>query len=205
VSSLLAVLRCNGERTENIAWQRLEAPEKRRISVSPFEDAVRVCFDLALESGAEWLMVADADVLTADGAIQALQRHAQRCAEDVWHFQGRIHCKLYMGEREGGHRMYRVSHLYKARALIRRAQRVESDLLKRYPAKSEKIGLVTGRHDFQQWFRDIHRKAAAHRQKHRGWRKLVKTWEASGDPDLEVAALGWRGLPLDRPEKEPLQ
>jgi hypothetical protein len=200
------VVRSNGERTKDLCVEllRQEGLEPHVLSVQPFSEAVRQCFQIGIESGAEWLLTADADVLTIPGAVEKLLAHTK---PDLFHVQGRIRCKLYMGLRDGGHRLYRVDALPEALEHLTDAVRVESNcrnhmVLKGH--KHRKVDVVCGLHDYEQWYRDIYRKAAAHRKKHGQWQHHLK-WAQSADPDLRVAACGWAGKPLVIDEKGPIE
>lgn len=210
----VAVLRANGERTEDVAHTLLSEQAEAAggnvhvLHISPFFAAVQECFRIGLESGADWLMVADADVLTSPGVVARLLELAAGMPTDVMHFQGLIHDKLWMGERRGGHRMWRVAHLESAQAGIRDSVRVEADMIRRITGpglRSVKVNFVTGRHDYEQRYADLYRKAAAHSRKHAKWEDaVVPKWKRSADADLRCAYAGWRGARWEADEKPPL-
>lgn len=210
----VAALRANGERTEDVAHTLLSEQAEAAggnvhvLHVSPFFAAVQECFRIGLESGADWLMVADADVLTAPGAVDRLLALTAQMPPDVMHFQGLIRDKLWMGDRRGGHRMWRAAHLESALAGISDSVRVEADMLRRITGsglRSVKVNFVTGWHDYEQRYADLYRKAAAHRRKHAKWADtVVPRWKRSGDADLRCAYAGWQGARWVADEKKPL-
>lgn len=209
---LIAVVRANGERTEEVAIamarEQLQCP-LHVLHIRPFVDAVRECFRIAMEADADWLMTIDADTLTLPKAIPRLIERAERMPPDVAQYQGKFKCKLAGGKRKGGHRMYRVEHLPAALDLLQPAERVESDMLRVMERRGlrsiHNLDIVTGVHDHWQFYRDIWAKARVHSQKHQKWHPVITNrWQESEDPDLRCAWAGWRGVPFDVPEKLPL-
>lgn len=208
---LIAIVRTNGERTKDLAAKLVsEQVETEVIAVRPFTEAVKRCFDIALEAKADWLLTVDGDILVKPGAVDRMVELAGEMGKGVFHFYGQIRCKLYMDTRQAGIRMYRVQDLPKLRSHIIDAIRVESAMLKSYAAQTGlsivQVNDFFGLHDYEQWHRDIYRKASVHAVKHARWAKqgIVKAWEKSSDPDLQAAYRGWHGFPLGMEEKPPL-
>lgn len=202
---VIAVIRSNGERTRelcsDLVRQQIEAEV---LSIAPFTDAVKRCFEIGIEQKADWLLTIDADVLVFPTAVDSLIELARRVPRQVFHFQGMIQDRLSKKPRPAGHRMYRGSHLERLLPLVEEHIRVEANLIQKY----RKTGFshygateVIGKHDYEQWYRDLYRKAAVHSVKHSVWN--IAHWER-GDKDLRAAWAGWHGLPWDEPEKEPL-
>lgn len=198
----VAVIRSQGERTESVCERLVKSQFETThiIRVSPFADAVRECFRIGLESGAEWLVTVDADVLIAAD-------YREKISEEVkgfsgWQVLGHMDDKLYGGVRVGGVRAYRVAAIPKLLPTVRAdAQRVEARLCTDHPGW-RLSSLVTGRHDYEQYYRDLYRKGAAHRVKHRSWAGLVeRVWARSDDRDLRAAYAGWHGRPMAFAEK----
>ena len=181
-----------------------EQIEAECIEVRPFTDAVRRCFEIGIESGADWLLTVDADVLVFPGAVQEFTGLAERMPKDVFHFQGSIRDKLYPREiRPAGHRMYRVRDLPSLLGLIRDDIRVESSLVRRYQGgKTIQVENLFGLHDFEQSYADLYRKGRTHAIKHGSW--PVAHWKRSADLDFRAAYAGWHKLAWKLPEKAPL-
>jgi hypothetical protein len=200
---VIQIIRSAGERTE-AACKRL-LPGAIVIRVEPFVDAVRRCFEMAIDSGEDWLLVADADVLTYPGFVDRLRNRIEDT--DAFQVQGRIKDKLSGSVRDGGNRIYRVAMLKHALPMLRDAQRVETDLLLRMDAagyRRMKVKDVCGLHDYEQWYADLYRKGAAHAAKHAMHFEWPHRWRASGDADLLAAYAGWHGQKWSSQEKEPL-
>ncbi len=198
----VVVIRSQGERTEAVCERLVKSQFENThiIRVSPFADAVRECFRIGLESGSEWLVTVDADVLIAPD-------YREKISEEVkvfsgWQILGHMDDKLFGGVRRGGVRAYRTSAIPKLLPSIRDGvQRVEARLCADHPGW-RLSSLVTGRHDYEQYYRDLYRKGAAHRAKHRNWATMIeRAWGVSGDKDLQAAYAGWHGRELMIDEK----
>lgn len=203
-STLIAVVRSAGERTLDICRRLLESElSERRVHViaeRPFEKALTHCYEIGLQSGAEWMLTVDADVLVRPGAVGELLSVARELPPNFVQLEGLVQDKLKGGYRKAGHRIYRASLLHHALASIPAAGaeiRPEFSTLERlvelgYP--SFECDVVFGVHDYEQYFRDLYRKAFVHGQKHPEWAvERVPIWRdhAGLDPDLRVALRGF--------------
>jgi hypothetical protein len=206
-SRFCVVLRTAGERTAELAEQLLreQCETLHVLRVAPFAEAVRQCYRIAIESGAPWLLTCDADVLVAPDMADQVQRIAQRMPGSAWQAIGYVDDKLAGCARLGGLRLHRASELAGLIDRIADSVRPEADLCRLRP-NWQRVRIVLGRHDFEQWYRDLHRKGAVHRGKHSSWgASIVPRWRASKDRDLQAALRGWDGLGLpDWAEKEPM-
>jgi hypothetical protein len=209
--SVTAVLRRQGERTQDAARDLLEAqaPGVHVLEVSPLEAAVMAGFEIALESGAEWLLTCDADLLIRPGAVTTLLAAAGRLPPDTFHIMGWIEDKLYPQRREGGIRLWRTSHIPKMKKIGTGGKRPESFIVHGMVAKGYrhiKLPDVLSEHDYHQWYRDLHRKGAQHRWKHSTWKTdALPMWRRSKDPDHKACLAGWERRPLEMAEKPPLE
>lgn len=199
---VLAIVRSIGERTEAECIRRVRAQvqDMETIHVEPFHEAVRECFRRGIASGAKWLLTVDADVLLERNAVAKLLGQAGA----GWQIVGKVNDKLYGGVKLAGVRLYRVANLPEVLPYVSDVLRPEGNLTKVFDGWEPSADVV-GRHDFEQWYRDYHRKGAQHRIKHPGWEKRVKyEWRRSPDRDLQVAWAGWAGLPMTFQEKSGL-
>lgn len=202
-SDFVAVIRATGERTFE-ACRRLvleQVPEIQLYVVKeyPFEAALRRCYEIGLNSGAEWMITIDADVLLKRNAIAGLLEEAATMPENHFQIEGMVLDKLTRRFRWAGYRAYRVRHLGVARLFLpadRAEIRPESSTLERmaaqgYPYLRSKE--IYGVHDYEQYLRDIYRKAYVHASKHPQWLpELLATWKnlARNDVDFRVALAG---------------
>ena len=208
LADAVAVVRTQGERTEQLcarlAFEQFD--DVTLINVAPFGEAVRECYRIGIDSGAKWLVTIDADMLIAPDYAERMSDIVRDLPDDVWQVLGDTDDKLSMSVRQGGLRLHRVS------ALPGLIERVQDDAVRPESALCHAVGgwkyvnVVTCRHDYEQWFADLHRKGAQHRRKHKGWAwTVVPCWRESGDPDLVAAWQGWQGVALScRREKAPL-
>jgi hypothetical protein len=172
------------------------------VSEVPFATALRRSFEIALERDLPWTLVVDADMLLRRDAAARLLRIAEVLDHNVFAVQGEIIDKLSGGPRLGGPKLYRTSLLPRALALVpadREATRPEASTIMQmktqgFPFLESRMSL--GLHDYQQWYRDIYRKAFLHSHKFRPavehyWSQMWKRLAAQ-DLDYEVAVLGMR-------------
>lgn len=202
----IVVIRANGERTEGICEYlvRRQADNVIVIHERPFINAIRKMIDISLHY--KWLIVIDADEFIKEGVIKKLLNLAENEGSNFLSGYGLVDCKLLMKNRIGIPRIYRTEHLKKA--IIQDSIRPECDMCQRF----EKMGfyqkhfpILTAKHDYEQWYVDIYRKAQVHRIKHhneidlRKWAHLAKS-----DMDYHAAYNGWFNLPLNIKEKGPI-
>jgi hypothetical protein len=200
---LVVVVRTAGERTVETSLQLLSAQLAGRpvvvVDERPFEAALRRSYEVGIERGASWTMTLDGDVLLREGAVAALLAEAQRMPTHYFQIEGRIFDKMTGTYRQAGHRIYRTALLPRALACIPptgAAIRPEYTALQEmgrvgYP--SRRVSLVVGLHDFEQYYRDIYRKAFVHARKHR--ERVPAMVERcltglSSDPDFRIILKG---------------
>jgi hypothetical protein len=174
--SAFVVIRTCGERTcevaakiisDNFGYNNIET-----VSEEPFEAALRKTYKIGITCGKKWLVTLDADIFLLPAAIERLVEIADKMPEHYFQAQGRIFDKVFGSYREAGSRVCRVSLLEKALQNMPATGseiRPEAATLKRMGVlghPSRRVGLVTGIHDFEQYYADLYRKAFVHGQKH---------------------------------------
>lgn len=203
-SEFVVVIRSASERTVDVCRSLLlrQVPKTsiHVVEERPFEAALRACYRIGIESEAEWMMTVDADVLVRDRAVRELLSAAALLPEPYAQIEGLVHDKLLGAYRQAGHRVYRTKHLGSALKAVPEEGveiRPEYSTLQRmsrlgYPSAQSDI--LFGIHDYEQFYRDIYRKAFIHGQKHQHWLSDVfPRWRESGkeDPDFRVALRGF--------------
>ncbi len=201
---LVVVVRTAGERTAAICrallLRQLPAGHLHLVDERPLEAALRRCYQIGIDSGAEWMMTVDADVLGRAGAVPDLLRRAIRMPQRYVQVEGRIRDKLRGGYREAGHRVYRTRYLSRALAALPRdgaeirPEFATLERLSRQGYPSLKCGIRFGIHDYEQYYRDLYRKAFVHGQKHPHWTlEVLPRWKAQADhdPDFAIAMRGY--------------
>lgn len=192
---IVAVVRSASERTEHACISLIEADDIHVIREVPFENAVRRSFELGV--GADWLMTVDADMLPLPGAQAEMRRMAAEMPAEVFQLQGQVHDYLTMSTRDAGIRLRRGSHLAEAidhvpaAGATRRPESAARQAMHDRGRRSVQVQLVTCLHDYEQYYRDIYRKAALHRVKHGSWQHLPLAWRRSQAIEYQVAARGW--------------
>jgi hypothetical protein len=203
LDDVTVVVRSAGERTLAVCRRLLEevfpADRVHVIAERPFAAAVRRTCEIGSEAGRSWTLAVDADVLVRADALRDFVTRARRAPERVFELQGRILDKPFGGPRDGGPHLYRSELLALALRFTAgevSSARPEFHLLRcmasrGYPWLQGED--VLGIHDFEQFHRDLHRKARAHARKHRAAIPLLRTmWLrlARRDPDYRALLLG---------------
>jgi hypothetical protein len=202
-SEIVAVIRSAGERTASICRsvvaEQLGDAAVHVVNERPFEAALRACYRLGIESGVPWMLTVDADVIPRDGAVGDLLTEARRLPGPYAQIEGVVHDKLLGDFREAGHRIYRTRYLPMALEAVPadgaalRPEFTTLERLGRMGHPTRKCDIVFGIHDYEQYYRDLYRKAYVQGQKHPHWLwERVPTWRELGatDPDFQVAARG---------------
>lgn len=204
------VIREAGERTAQLAYRLAQAcglgPDQISVvSEAPFEEALRQSYSKGLEAGQTWTMTLDGDVLLLPSAINDMLRAANKLPEHYVQLEGRIFDKFSELYRQAGHRIYRTSLLEKALACVPengaqlRPEYATLMSLNAFGHPSRRIASVVGLHDFEQYYRDLYRKAFVHAKKHEP-KFICRVLECcirnkESDPDAPVIMRGiWDGL-----------
>jgi hypothetical protein len=205
----LCIIRTSGERTEAECARLCAAqfPNLHMVRLSPFAEAVRACLQAGIDSGLEWLVTVDADVLIAPGLTDYAERVTAAAGPDDWHVIGHMDDMPFPEPRQGGVRLWKTIALPSLIGHVNPdAIRPESALCRAYSAGLIETQEITGRHDYEQWRRDLYRKGAAHRRKHSSWGKLgIPAWwreKAETDTDYRAILQGWERVTFDCPEKD---
>jgi hypothetical protein len=200
---LTVALRSAGERSFHACKALLlaQVPEScvQVVTEVPFESALMKTYEIGIECGDEWLMSLDADVFLREGAVATLFSAAKNLPRRYFQIEGLVQDKLTGIYRKAGHRMYRTKYLKTALRLMPAPNteiRPEYVTLQRMEATgfpSLEIKSVMGVHDYEQFFRDIYRKAFVHANKHQIWLpQLISRWKklAVEDDDFLIALRG---------------
>ena len=212
--SIHAVVRSCGERTEALCCRLVEQqlPPGASLSVvsgAPFEKTLRACYETAIAAAADWTLTVDADLLLAPGALDRLLRLAAQMPPAFLQLEARAFDQIQGRWREVGHRIYRTELLPKALAILPAHGaliRPESATIKRLGDqghRSRMVDVPVGLHDFEQYRRDLYRKAFTHAAKHRSRAgRIIERCAArrAVDDDHLVMLKGvWDGLLHDGP------
>ena len=203
-SDVAVVIRTCGERTLEICKQLVEEQVEHKnivvINEIPFSKAVRKTFEIGLDYHLPWTLAIDADVLIAKNAIREVIKAAHDYDQKTFKFTGRVCDKLFLKPRAGGIHLYRSCHLeaalkiFPTEEFIRPETQIADMLQQKGNLSNPFLGVMVGIHDYEQWYRDIYRKAFVHANKHgnsyvtgflRNWSKRMNE-----DNDYKVALVG---------------
>jgi hypothetical protein len=201
--NIIVVIRTAGERTleacKAFVLKQIPMESVWVVDERPFEAALRKSYEIGIESSADWLMTVDADIFLREGAVSEVLSATDGLPEHFFQFEGHVYDKLTGMYRKAGHRMYRTKYLKTALQQIPAENteiRPEYMTLQRMEAMgfpSMEIETVFGVHDYEQFYRDIYRKAFVHANKHQIWLpQLISRWKAlsSIDGDFRIALRG---------------
>ena len=176
----------------------------------PFERAVRRTWESGRESGKEWTVCLDADVLVDPSALRSLLGEALATDAATFCVQGLVLDYLIPVLRPAGIHLYRNSYAAEALACIpepgtsaRPETATNLRLIDRHRVFRQSATVI-GVHDFGQAYIDLYRKGLVHAQKHADvWPLLAANWHrrAPTEPDIQAALLGAAAIP----DLEPLR
>ena len=197
--SILCVVRSVGERTTDPCieqWKQQGVADIDVIRNRKFKDALRACFEAAIESEKELLLTCDADVVPYEGALDQMLKFEKILPRDFFQFFPLVEDYLSFNLRSAGVRMYRVKYLERALEFLDLADgfRPEGSVARSMSI----IGIpsaaslcVIGTHDRYQYYADIYRTAIFYAKKHPGLISFFENeWTKSSDDDFRVALMG---------------
>lgn len=202
--NVTTIIRTVGERTEELCRKLLEKQITRDniyiVREIPFTEAVRKTFEMGILENRKWTFVVDADVLVRPGVIEEAINYAEKANKRVFKIEGKVIDKFLDSPREAGTHWYRTELMNHAIGLIPQPDgviRPETYVRNAMKAKGFpfiKTDILTGLHDFEQYYRDIYRKCFIQAKKHyeRAIKRLPE-WEekAKTDYDYSVALAGF--------------
>lgn len=202
-SEVTVIIRSVGERTtdlcrELIISQGVNENNLTVVSVSPFSEALRKCYEIGIKKGRKWTLCVDADVLSSSISIKSLVDKAGDASDNVFEIQPLVCDWLFGGIRTAGVHLYRTSLLNKALDLVPRSE--ESLRPENYVLKKMKLlgfpyivcDVLFGLHDFEQSYLDIYRKCYLQGKKHVKFTALLfGYWQANITKDFDCAILGF--------------
>jgi hypothetical protein len=190
------IVRCCGERTEK---KCIELAKKQGtvhiVKASPFGETLRQSYKLALEIRQEWIPMIDADVLLSPGVLKKAILHIRKVKKQIFCWDGHTKDKIMIRNRRAGIHIYKTDLIPYAMKFIDDKQLKPESHVRR---EMQKMGLITytskflfGKHDYEQYYHDLWRKAFSQSQKLAGMirrSKIVKRWKLlrMRDDDFKV-------------------
>lgn len=175
-SQFTVVVRSAGERTtqacKNLVINEISEEQVHIIQLTPFEEALRESYRIGLKSGREWLITIDADVLPRKGFMKKMAVFSSEVGKNVFSFKAMVYDQFFLKHRLAGFRVYRCSMLEEALTLVPangqeiRPEQFTVNKMKQRGYKTKIFEYVVGLHDFEQYNKDIYRKAYFHATKH---------------------------------------
>jgi len=184
------IIRASGERTESKCIKLTENQGNVNvIRAFPFGESIRQTYLKAIELKQEFIPVIDADVLIYPHAIQAGIDDIKKASltQKIFCLDGKTNDKIFMKNRRAG------IHIYKTELLETALQFIDNDHIKPETNvrnnmadlgyKTHVGDIVYGMHDFEQYYKDLWRKAVCQteklkkmlKKKPEKWKKLAKT------------------------------
>jgi len=204
-AEITAVVRSAGERTKELCYRLLcdQLPPENIVVIEeyPFTSALRKSFQMGIELGRPWTLCVDADTLLRRKSALNLLTWGLATESCIFQIQCDVFDKLFAVPKKAGVRLYRTSLLPRAIACIpadgvsQRPETMVRDQMTAlgYPSLYKRV--TVGLHDFEQYYRDLYRKAFVHAHKH-DWetQSIEPLWQklSDRDPDYKVALRGLR-------------
>ena len=208
MDDLYIVVRSVKERTESLCIKALSDyfPNNRihTIYKTPFTEALKRNYEVAIQSGKKWVLCIDADTILIGNGINQLLSKLTAIPRETFFIQGYMLDKFVASEkgiREVGNTLYRTDLLPEALKLVPdpgSAIRPETHIKKLMQQKGFpgiKYEIPLGVHDFEQYYIDIYRKNYIQALKHKKRVELfLPYWESQlkNDPDFQIALQGFK-------------
>ena len=197
------IIRNAGERTSDLCLGLVseQVPPENIVVISefPFREAARRSYEIGIELARPWTMCLDADILLRRNAVQMLRKWALEAGDCALYVQGSILDKIFGRPRRAGPYFHKTSLLslmlehMPAEGVSLRPDTDAAMQLATHGYSRPQYDVVIAVHDFEQYYRDIYRKAFVHSHKHLEYMpSLELMWQrlAGQDPDYEVCLWG---------------
>ena len=204
-AEITAVVRSAGERTKELCYRLLcdQLPPENIVVIEeyPFTSALRKSFQMGIELGRPWTLCVDADTLLRRKSVLNLLTWALATEGRIFQVQCDVFDKLFAVPKKAGVRLYRTSLLSRAIIYIpadgvsQRPETIVRDQMTSLGYPSLYKNVTVGLHDFEQYYRDLYRKAFVHAHKHDWETQYIEPlWQklSDRDPDYKVALSGLR-------------
>ena len=205
ITDVSVIIRSAGERTSDLCYELVcqQVPRENVVVINefPFRKAAQRSFEIGLDLGRPWTLCLDADILLRRNALRTLRTWALEADSNVLYVQGSILDKLFGRPRRAGPYFHRTSLLPKlpehmpAEGVSLRPDTDAAMRLESFGYRRFQQSLIIAVHEFEQYYRDIYRKAFVHAHKHAEQiTNLQSFWEriAAVDQDYQVALWGLR-------------
>lgn len=182
------IIRSSGERTEDACYKlakRHGQPEI--IRTCPFGESIRQTYDLASNFNQKWTPVIDADVLLYDNTIRHAIQELNQKSDKIFCLDGSTRDMVMMKNRRAGVHIYRTELVQQAKKYVDDRHIKPETNVRRHMQKDGfptwcSPNVVFGQHDYEQYYRDLWRKAVCQTRKLSGmvkkrpakWKRLAK-------------------------------
>lgn len=176
ISQFIVVIRSANERTmaacKTIVCNEIPEEKVHILQLTPFEEALRESYRIGINSGRKWLVTIDADLLPRQGFMERIALLSSGLSDKVFSFKAMIYDKFFSKHRLAGFRVYRCSMLKEALSLVPengkqiRPEQYTVNLMEARGYQTKVFEYVVGIHDYEQYNKDLYRKAFFHATKH---------------------------------------
>jgi hypothetical protein len=184
------IIRCCGERTEKKCIQIAKSEgEIHIVKTSPFGESMRQAYKIAIDLNQAWTPMVDADVLLYPGSLKKAltELNGMLHSDGIFCLDGKTRDKIMMKKRRAGIHIYNTKLLKKALPHIDNYELKPETFVRKKMAlkgfKTHKSKIIFGIHDYEQYYKDLWRKAVCQTQKLRKmirnkptiWKRLAQT------------------------------
>lgn len=192
------IVRSCGERTTNKCIELAQKQgEVKVITARPFGKSLKQTYEEALTYNEKWVCVIDADVLLYDGVLQkAIDDLESIPNKNIFCLDGITKDKVFRKNRRAGIHIYQIKMLKEALRHIQNDKiKPESHVRKTMAALHglktyAKCPIIFGDHDFEQYYKDLWRKAVCQTRKlPRKASKMKSKWADLKKTDLDYLVI----------------
>lgn len=193
---MFIIVRTCGERTTEKCIELCQKIGQTHIvNARPFGESIRKSYGVAIQSGHDLVAVIDADVMLYNGAlVEGMQELKKQWHENIFCYDGQTHDKVLMKDRRAGVHIYNTKLLKYAFKFIDDFQLKPETYVRKnmkalgYPTFIGKT--IFGLHDYEQYYRDLWRKAVCQTQKLPGQtRSKAAEWLRLSKNDIDYKVI----------------
>lgn len=189
------IIRGIGERTERECIRRCGLQgETYLVREYPFGASIRKSYELAMSFNQKWVPIIDADVLLHNDCLRKALQILNRKSNKIFCWDGTTNDKIMMKNRRAGVHIYNRDMLFVALQFIDNKQIKPETYVRKRMLKlgciTYKDDFVFGIHDYEQYYRDLWRKAVCQTKKLVGMTgKRPAKWKRASKRDKDFLVI----------------
>jgi hypothetical protein len=214
-TNVSAIIRSTSERTEELCrysiLQNGIPGENIDIikNISPFSAALRKGYELAIAKNKKFTFFIDADMVVLPNALYTMIASAELLPDNTFFFNPLCFDYLSKTIYPNGPHLYRTQHIEKAFKYLSpdqssiRPETLATVAMDKDGYSSVYLDIPAALHEFEQYYRDIFRRALTKYYKSKAKRREIKHLikkEVDSNPDFQVASLAFEYAKKEKPK-----